>query len=133
MLGHTYRFRAVNSQNQAITVTLKARLWKYNATGVLTFSDEVTLINAQSVAATTGNYASANVDNTTDLFERAELTLIVQAALPTNGAGALVIYREHSSNGGATWPNAERGTRVGGLTLLAGDGTNVVTANLRFR
>lgn len=133
MLGHTYRYRVLNTQNQAITVTLKARPFKYSASGVLTWGAEATPVNAQSVAATTGTYAGATVDNSYDLFEGAELTLTVAAAATTNGTGVLAIYREHSSDGGVTWPTAGQGTFVGGITILAGDTTTTIIKNLRLR
>lgn len=133
MLGHTYRYVVVNTQNQAITVTLKERAFKYSASGVLTFNTEQTQISSQSVAATTGTHTAATVDNSYNLFEGAELTLTVQAASATNGTGVLAVYREHSTDGGTTWPTAGQGTFVGGITLLAADGTTAVTKNLRIR
>jgi len=74
MLGNTWRLRASNTQNQAITVTVKARYFKFASDGSLSWSTEQTLINAVSVSATTGTTASSTVDNSTDKYLGAELT-----------------------------------------------------------
>lgn len=129
MLGHTWRLRASNTQNQAITVTVKARYWKFASDGSITWSTEQTLINAVSVSATTGTTASSTVDNSTDKYLGAELTASFTAAAATNGTGGVVLTLERSTDAGTTWPTQDLGDLVGGHTLLAADSTNARRRN----
>lgn len=130
MLGHEFRLRASNTQNQAITVTLKARYWKFSSAGAIVYSAEQTLINAVSVAATTGTTASSDIDNSTDLYIGAEFTLSCTAAATTNGTGTLAITLERSTDGGTTWPTAGQGESVGAYTVTAADTTSARLKNL---
>lgn len=132
-LGHTYRYRISNTQNQAITVILTARAWKYDATGVLVFAAETTPVASTSVAATTGTTASATIDNNTDKNRGVELTLSCAAAVTTNGTGVVAIYREHSTDGGVTWPAAGLGVFVGAYNVTAADTTVAKLSNHRIR
>ncbi len=130
MLGHTWRVRASNTQNQNITVTLKARYWKFSSTGALVYSAEQTLINAASVTATTGSTASSTVDNSTDLYIGADFTLSCTAASTTNGTGEVAVTLERSTDGGTTWPTAGLGEYVGAYTVTAADTTSARLKNL---
>lgn len=130
MLGHYYRFRIQNTQNQAITCALTARLWKFASDGSITWSGEVTLIGSGSVAATTGTAASSNYDNSTDKWIGAELTLSTTAAVTTNGTGAVAVTLERSTDAGTTWPTAGQGEPVGGYTVTAADTTSARLRNL---
>ena len=130
MLGRNFRLRASNTQNQNITVTLTARFWKYDSVGALVYSAEQTLISAVSVTATSGTAASSAVDNSSTLWIGAEFTLSCAAASATNGAGAVTVTLERSTDAGTTWPTAGQGEIVGGLTLVAGDGTSARLKNL---
>lgn len=132
MLGHYYRFRIQNTQNQAITCALTARLWKFASDGSITWSSEVTLIASGSVSATTGTAASSNYDNSgsSDKWIGAELTLSTTAASTTNGTGAVSVTLERSTDGGTTWPTAGQGEIVGGYTVAAADTTSARLRNL---
>lgn len=132
-LGHTYRYRISNTQNQAITVILTARPWKYDTTGALVFAAETTPVASTSVAATTGTTTSATIDNSTGLYQGVELTLSCAAAATTDGTGAVAIYREHSTDGGTTWPTAGLGTFVGAYIVIAADTTVARLSNHRIR
>lgn len=129
MLGHNFRLRASNTQNQNITVTLKARYWKFDTDGSILYSSEQTLINAVSVSATTGTTASSTVDNSTDLYIGAEFTLSCTAVSTTNGTGAVTVTLERSTDAGTTWPTAGQGEIVGGYTVTAADTTNARLKN----
>lgn len=129
MLGHTWRLRASNTQNQSVTVTVTARRWKFASDGSITWSAEQTLINAVSVSATTGTTASSTVDNSTDKYLGAELTVSMTAASATNGTGAVSYTLERSTDGGTTWPTQGEGLGVGVYTLVAADGTSARLAN----
>lgn len=133
MLGHTWRLRASNTQNQAITVTVKARYWKFASDGSITWSTEQTLINAASVAATTGTTASSTIDNSTDKYLGMELTASFTAASATNGTGTVALTLERSTDAGTTWPTQDRGIHVGAETLVAGDSTSARLRNYTFR
>jgi len=133
MLGHTWRLRASNTQNQNITTTVTARYFKFASDGSLSWSAEQTLINAASVSATTGTTASSTVDNSTDKYLGAEITLSVTAASATNGTGTLALTLERSTDGGTTWSTQDRGQFVGAHTLVAADSTNARRRNILIR
>jgi hypothetical protein len=133
MLGHTWRLRASNTQNQAITVTVKARYFKFGTDGSLTFSNEQTLINGTSVSATTGTTASSTVDNSTDKYLGMTITASFTAASATNGTGSVALSLERSTDSGTTWPTQDRGIFVGAEVLVSGDSTNARLRNFTFR
>lgn len=133
MLGHHWRLRASNTQNQNITVTVKARYFKFASDGSITWSAEQTLISAVSVSATTGTTASSTVDNSSDKYLGAELTVELTAASATNGSGAVTLTIERSTDAGTTWPTQDLGVFVGGHTLVSGDGTNARRRNFLIR
>lgn len=133
MLGHTWRLRASNTQNQNITVTVTARYFKFASDGSLAWSAEQTLINGTSVAATSGTTASATVDNSANKYLGAEVTLSCTAATATNGTGTLALTLERSTDGGATWAAQDLGQWVGGHTLVAADGTGARRRNILIR
>lgn len=133
MLGHTWRLRASNTQNQSVTVTVTARRWKFASDGSITWSAEQTLISAASLSASTGTSASSTVDNSTDKYIGAELTVEMTAASATNGSGTVALTIERSTDGGTTWPTQDLGQWVGGHTLVNGDGTNARRRNFLVR
>lgn len=130
MLGHYFRLRASNTQNQNITVTLTARYWKFDSSGAIVYSTEQTLISAVSVSATSGTTASSDIDNSTNLYLGAEFTLNCTAAATTNGTGVLAMTLERSTDAGTTWPTAAQGEFVGGYTVTAADTTSARLKNL---
>ena len=132
MLGHTWRLRASNTQNQSVTVTVKARRWKFASDDSITWSAEQTLISAASLSASTGTSASSTVDNSTDKYIGAELTVSMTASSATNGTGAVACTIERSTDAGTTWPTQDKGEFVGAYTLVSGDGTNARLTNYRI-
>lgn len=133
MLGHTWRLRASNTQNQAITVTVKARYFKFASDGSITWSAEQTLINAVSVSATTGTTASSTIDNSTDKYVGMTLTASFTAGSATNGTGSMALTLERSTDAGTTWPTQDRGIPVGAEVLVAADSTSARLRNYTFR
>lgn len=133
MLGNHWRLRASNTQNQNITVTVKARYWKFASDGSIEWSTEQTLINAASVSATTGTTASSTVDNSTDKYLGAELTVSFTAAAATDGTGNVALSIERSTDAGTTWPTQELGQWIGGHTMVAGDGASARRRNVLIR
>jgi Ni/Fe-hydrogenase subunit HybB-like protein len=132
MLGHTFRLRASNTQNQNITVTATARYWKFATDGSITWSAEQTLISAVSVAATTGTTASSAVDNSSDKWLGMTISAAFTAASATNGTNSVLLTLERSTDGGTTWPTQDRGIFVGAEQLLAADSTNLRRRNYTF-
>lgn len=130
MLGKDFRIRATNTQNQNITVTLKAVYWKFSSSGSLVYSAEQTLINAVSVSSGGGTTASSTVANNSDLYLGAEFTLSCTAAGTTNGSGQVAITIERSTDGGTTWPTAGLGQLIDSYTVTVADGTSARLKNL---
>lgn len=130
MLGRTYRYRISNTQNQNITAVLTERKWKFGSSGALVYASETTPITSTSVSATTGTTASSTIDNSTDLYIGADLTVSMTAASTTNGTGTMAVYLERSTDGGTTWPTAALGELVGAYTVTAADTTSARLKNL---
>ena len=140
-LGRNYRIRAWNSQNQAITVAVLARRWKYGTDGSITDDSEVTLLTSVSVAATGGVQVGSNIDNSAgaDKWLGANLTVAFTAAVTTNGEATVSLFLQQSTDGGATWPFDGTGTRrpggtlIGAYTVTAADTTVLQRQNFRIR
>lgn len=111
MLPSYWRLRASNTQNQSVTVTVKAKPWKFNSSGQIVFGSEVTLISASSLAASTGTGVSSAQNNDTSgaYWLGLHLTASYQAGAATNGTGAVVLTIEASTDAGTTWPTAGNG------------------------
>jgi hypothetical protein len=134
MLGPNWRLRASNTQNQSITVTVTAVPFRFDSSGQEVRGSEVTLINAASVAASTGTTVSSDQTNTggtpwTGLY----LTGSFQAAAAVSGAGDMFVTLERSTDAGATWPTARNGIFVGSHQLVNGDGTSARLRNFTVR
>lgn len=130
MLGHTWRLRVSNTQNQIITVAITARFWKYASDGSITWSAaEQTLFTSAQVGATTGSTPGTQFDNSTDKWIGANLTVSMTALTATNGTGSVLVTLERSTDAGTTWPTQDLGIFVGTHTLLAADGTNARRRN----
>lgn len=133
MLGRNWRLRAFNTQNQAVTVTVTARYFRFSSAGAMEWSTEQTLINAVSVSASTGTTVSDAVDNSGSGWLGMEATASFAAAAATNGSGAVLLTLERSANGGTTWPSANLGAYIGSHTLVSGDGTATLRRNYLVR
>lgn len=130
MLGDYYRIRASNTQNQAITVIVKARRFKFASDGSITTEAESTPFGSTSVAATTGSSAATAIDNGTDKYMGMTLTASFTAAVTTDGTGAVALYLERSTDGGTTWPSQDQGIFIGAYTVTAADATTTRLKNL---
>lgn len=130
MLGHTWRLRATNTQNQSITVTVRARYWKFDSTGALSWSSEQTLLSGVSIAASGGTSVSTTIDNSVDKYVGMSILVTCTAAAATNGSGAVTLSVERSTDAGTTWPTAGQGEIIGGYTVTAADSTNARLKNL---
>lgn len=133
MLTPNWRLRASNTQNQNVIVTATARYFKYATDGSILWSTEQTLISAQGIGATTGTFASAPVNNSTDKWLGMEMTVLFLASTTTNGTGAVTLTLETSTDGGTTWPTQDLGRFVGAYTVTATDATNARRRNFLVR
>ena len=139
-LGRNYRIRAWNTQNQAITVAVLGRRWKFASDGSITDDAESTLLTSVSVAATSGVQVGSNVDNSAgaDKWLGANLTVAFTATVTTNGTGVVALFLEQSTDGGTTWPTAggtqsPGGIFIGAYTVTIADGTALQRKNFRVR
>jgi len=62
-----------------------------------------------------------------------EVTASFTAAAATNGAGAVSLTLERSTDAGTTWPTQDRGILIGAETLVSGDGTTARLRNYTLR
>jgi hypothetical protein len=137
-LGRNYRIRAHNTQNQAVTVAVLGRRWKFGTDGSIDNDTESTLLTSVSVAATTGVQVGSDIDNSTGNWIGANLTVAFTAAVTTNATGTVSLWLEQSTDGGTTWP-AVGGTQppggifIGAYTLTVADATTLQRRNFRIR
>jgi len=139
-LGRNYRIRAWNTQNQAITVAVLGRRWKYGTDGSITDDTESTLLTSVSVAATTGVQVGSNIDNSAgaDKWLGVNLTVAFTAAVTTNGAGTVSLFLQQSTDNGTTWPHdggaqMPGGIPIGSYTVTITDATTLTRRNFRIR
>ena len=140
-LGRNYRLRAWNTQNQAITVAILARRFKFGTDGSITDDTESTLLTSVSVAASGGVQVGGNIDNSAgaDKWMGANLTVAFTAAVTTNGAETVSLYLQQSTDGGTTWPFDGAATRrpggrfIGAYTVTAADTTVLQRHNFTVR
>lgn len=136
MLGRNYRF-SVNSQAGVnVTVTIKARRWKYASDGSISFeSSEVTVFNQSGIASSATAWTNDSpIDNTaTGLYVGADLLITVTpASSVTNSASTNVFVQvQRSTDGGTTWPDNGRGTPVAQVNLPTGSTATVFNARIR--
>jgi len=133
MLGNYYRIRASNTQNQAITVIVKATRFKFASDGSITTEAESTPFASTSVAATTGSATGTAIDNGTDKYLGMTVTASFTAAATTNGGGTVALYLERSTDGGTTWPSQNQGIFIGAYTVTAADTTTTRLKNFTVR
>ena len=115
-LGHTYRWQAYNGTGGTVVVTVWARLWKLASDGSITWSTEQTPISASSI--TTGAYGnSSTIDNSSDKYLGAELTVLMDVSASLTGAVTLFIQR--STDGGTDWPSNGGGIAAGSFYFAA--------------
>lgn len=138
ILGPSFRIRATNTHNQNITVTVRARYFKFSSDGALVVSTEQTLLNGvtlTTLTATTGTTVSGTVDNTgtNDRWLGMFITATFTAAATTNSTGSVTLTLERSTDAGTTWPTADRGIFIGAESLLAADGTSARLRNFTLR
>jgi len=134
-LARNYRVRATNTQNQAITVAVLARRWKFASDGSITDDSETTPLTSISVAATGGTQVGSNIDNSAgaDKWLGFNITASFTAAVTTNGTGTVSLTLEQSTDAGTTWPTAGQGIFIGAYTVTAADTTTAIRRNFRVR
>lgn len=126
MLGNYWRYQVYNGTGGTVNVTIKDRRWKFGSDGSLTFSSENTPISASAIStATYGN--SSGIDNSTDKYIGANLTVLFDVSSSLTGAVSVFIQR--STDGGTTWPSDGQGELIGSYYYNASSAD--ITKNLR--
>jgi hypothetical protein len=125
MLPRNYRVTAFNAAGATATVTVKARRWKINSSGVLEYeASEATLLSGVSVSNAAYS-SSTGQDNSSALYFGMSLTFTV--AIPSGTlAGNVTLFFERSTDGGTTWDDNGRGQVIGTLAFTA-TGTQIRT------
>lgn len=127
-LNYSYRWTLKNGTGVNITaVTLTARKWKYDPSTGLTYAAETTELSFSGTLANTAFTTGSTVDNSTNKYEGGAFVCSVTAA--TSASGVAVLYLEHSTDGGTTWPTNGYGRPICPIPFTAG-GTNVASFNL---
>lgn len=113
MLPKTYRFVAKNETGQnlvAAKVVVKAVRKKFDSTGALTFDGETTEYSNSGTIANNSFGIGANRDNSTDKWLAADCVATVDA--PASSVGNVILFLQHSTDGGTTWPDDSLGRQV---------------------
>jgi hypothetical protein len=110
MLGDYFRYQVYNGTGVTVTVTIDEIRWKFASDGSLTFSAEQTPISASAI--TTLDYGeSSGIDNGTDKYIGAHLTVLFDVSASATGMVSLFIQR--STDNGTTWPSDGHGELLG--------------------
>ena len=110
MLGDYFRYQVYNGTGVTVTVTIDEIRWKFGSDGSLTFSAEQTPISASAVTTLAyGN--SSGVDNGTDKYIGAHLTVLFD--VPSSATGAVSVFLQRSTDNGTTWPSDGQGELIG--------------------
>ncbi|MBN1609241.1 MAG: hypothetical protein JW940_21605 [Polyangiaceae bacterium] len=113
-LGSTWRVYARNQSGESLDagdIDLEFKLWKYDSSGALSYSSEVTRSNNASIADDADgncNGATGYEDNSSDKY----LGLHGRATV-TTGTGAtdglVELWLQFSPDGGTDWPISRQG------------------------
>jgi len=115
MLGATYRFTAYNACGQTLAanaITIKPRRWKFGTDGSLTdeASGTADILGQTAILANVAYKNGTTQDNTTNKYIGGFFEITVIA--PTSANGNIIIYHEHSVDGGTTWPDNGKGELI---------------------
>lgn len=109
-LGNYFRYQVYNGTGGTVTVTLDEKRWKYASDGSVTWSTEQTPISASAIStASYGN--SSGIDNSSDDYLGAKLTMLMDVS--SSLTGAVTLFLQHSTDGGTTWPSDGHGIPIG--------------------
>lgn len=134
MLGRNYRFSVNNQCGVNITVTIQARRWKYGTDGSITWDSEVEVYNEAAIASSSTAWtADTAVDNSTDKYLGAHFEIVVTPAssITTSSTTNVTVQIQRSTDGGATWPDAGRGTTFAQINMPTGSSAITFQASLR--
>ena len=129
MIGRNYRFAVNNSTAVNVGVTIQARRFKFDSSGVISWGAETEVYNEATITpGATSWTAGTAIDNSTDKWVGADLEIIVTPASSTTGPVSVQI--EHSTDGGTTWPSGGQGAQIGGVYFSAS--ASVITKSVRI-
>lgn len=118
ILGRNYRFSANNQTGVAVGVTIQARRFKFDSSGVISWDAETEVFNVATIAnSSTAWSAGAAIDNSTDKWVGADLEIIITPS--ASATGPVSVQIEHSTDGGTTWPTGGQGAQIGGVYFTA--------------
>lgn len=113
MLGRNYRFSVNNQTGVNVTVTIQARLWKFDSSNAIVWSAETEVFNEAGIASSTTAWTeeTTGIDNSADKYLGAELEVIITPA--ASATGTVTVQIQRSTDGGTTWPSDGGGEFVG--------------------
>lgn len=118
ILGRNYRFSVNNQAGVNVGVTIQARRFKFDSSGVILWDAEAEVFSVASIAnSVTAWNAGAGIDNSTDKWVGADLEIVTTPASAATGPVSVQI--EHSTDGGTTWPTGGQGAQIGGVYFAA--------------
>jgi hypothetical protein len=116
MLGTYFRYQVYNGTGVTVTVTIDEIRWKFASDGSLTFSAEQTPISASAISTVSyGN--SSGINNSTDKYIGADLTVLFDVA--SSATGTVTVFLQRSTDSGTTWPSNGQGEVVGSYYFSA--------------
>lgn len=129
ILGRNYRFAVNNTTAVNVGVTIQARRFKFDSSGVISWDTETEVYNEAAVApGATSWTADTAIDNSTDKWLGADLEIVFTPA--SSATGAVTVQIEHSTDGGTTWPTGGQGAQIGGVHFSAS--ASAITKSVRI-
>lgn len=130
MLGRNYRFSVNNQCGVSVTVTIKARRWKFASDGALSFDSEVTVFNVAGIASSSTAWTrDTALDNSAaaDKWLGADLVVTVTpASSVTNSATTNVTMQiERSTDNATSWPDQGRGETLDAFNIPTGSSASI--------
>lgn len=128
-LPHTYRIQLKNECGATLAanaVQVKLRKVKFDSSGALSFAAENTPYDHASTIADNGVASGADQDNSTDKYLGADVYIEIDFPAATNGDPVL-IYLQHTTDGGTTDPDDEEGQLIASIASVASTTFKVVT------
>jgi hypothetical protein len=110
-LPRNWRLELNNRSGVNVDVLVKARRWKFDASGVLTYeASETTVFNTSAIASSTTAWSNGAAQDNSGTGDRWLGAIFEVSITPASSATLDVLLRmQHSVDAGATWPSAGNG------------------------
>lgn len=125
MLGRNWCLSVNNNLSASATLTITARLWKFNSSGALVYSAEQTYSLGSIASSSTAWTENSFIDNSSDLYIGAELTVTVVPSASVTGTVTVQLWR--STDAGSTAPSDGLGEFVGAVAYSTSSSATVRT------